>query len=166
MDDIVEEIQIMESCHYLAGYKALRICLKTEVPLARNSRGGESSAVLRKELRGTPHPRTTYLYLDLELWVLKRQLVIPLVLLWQKPKSLSSPYRLDPSFGILAGQRHPFELPDTMSATALSRPSASSDPMKVPKLPPRFPCSHCDKIFKRSEHRARHERSRKDQNRV
>jgi hypothetical protein len=71
----------MESCHYWANWKALRICLKIEVPLARNSRGGESSALLRKELRRTPHPRTTYLYLELELWVLKRQLVIPLLFL-------------------------------------------------------------------------------------
>ena len=54
------------------------------------------------------------------------------------------------------------EFQDTMSALVATRSSTSTDPVKLTKAPPRFPCSHCDKVFKRSEHRARHERSRMD----
>lgn len=49
---------------------------------------------------------------------------------------------------------------DTMTARTLSKPSTPSGSAKPQKAPPKFPCSHCDKVFKRSEHRARHERSR------
>lgn len=53
-----------------------------------------------------------------------------------------------------------------MTAHASSKASTPSVPVKPQKAPPRFPCSHCDKVFKRSEHRARHERSRMQPSRV
>ena len=127
------------------------IAPRTEVPLAPNNQHFESSALVRKRVRWVPGPRTT---VNSQLWVLK--LGHPVCPPFLQPNFLSfTPVLL-------------FLLIDTllsgaqviMSVQALSKPSTSSETMKAHKMPPRFPCSHCDKVFKRSEHRARHERSR------